>query len=182
MDSTRWERMQALFHEAAALPQSDQHIFLKSACGDDATLVGEVLAMLEEDGREASVLDRGMAQVADKLLDGDASSLSSREFGPYQVIRVLGEGGMGVVMPGFRPPAANVSPVNSEPSHSLIIPRSRTSTTPMHCWMAPHGLSWNTWKVCRSRTIATSTTAPSENDSSCFVQFAKQSSMLMDMR
>ena len=86
MDSSRWERIQALFHEAAALPQAEQHAFLRSACSDDISLMTDVLAMLEEDGRETSVLDRGMAQVANRLLDGNASSLAAREFGPYRVL------------------------------------------------------------------------------------------------
>ena len=97
MDSSRWERIQAVFHEAAALPQAEQHAFLRSACSDDISLMTDVLAMLEEDGRETSVLDRGMAQLANHLLDENASSLAAREFGPYRVLRVLGEGGMGVV-------------------------------------------------------------------------------------
>lgn len=97
MDSSRWERIQVLFHDAADLPEAEQHAFLASACSDDTSLMTDVLAMLEEDGRQASVLDRGMAQVANHLLDANTSSLAAREFGPYRVMRVLGEGGMGVV-------------------------------------------------------------------------------------
>ena len=97
MDSSRWERIQALFHEAADLPEPEQHAFLRSACGDDISLITDVLAMLEEDGHQTSVLDRGIAQVANHLLDENRSSVAAREFGPYRVLRVLGEGGMGVV-------------------------------------------------------------------------------------
>jgi eukaryotic-like serine/threonine-protein kinase len=97
MDSSRWERIQALFHEAADLPEPEQHAFLRSACGDDISLITDVLAMLEEDGHQTSVLDRGIAQVANHLLDENTSSVAAREFGPYRVLRVLGEGGMGVV-------------------------------------------------------------------------------------
>ena len=97
MDSTRWERMQALFHQTADLPHGEQQAFLKSACGGDAQLMADVMAMLDADAREASVLDSSVAQVANQVLGEDSPPLAYREFGPYRVIRVLGEGGMGVV-------------------------------------------------------------------------------------
>jgi len=98
MDSMRWERIQTLFHGAADLPLPDQRVFLSSACGGDATLMADVLALLEEDARGASLLDRGMAEVAHQMLDTAASpSFASQQFGKYRVQRALGEGGMGVV-------------------------------------------------------------------------------------
>jgi eukaryotic-like serine/threonine-protein kinase len=98
MDSTRWEQIQTLFHEAAARPAPEQLAFLQSACGDDQALLAEVMALLEEDSRGASLLDRGVAHVAYQMV-GDAvhASIRTKQFGPYRIKEILGEGGMGVV-------------------------------------------------------------------------------------
>ena len=53
MDSHRWEKVQALFHDAADLPKDAQQDFLKAACGDDVALLADISAMLEEDARGA---------------------------------------------------------------------------------------------------------------------------------
>ena len=95
MDSARWERVQALFHDAVDLPPDERLAFLRTACGADATLMSEVLAAIAEDERGSSLLDRGLAQTADRILGNDAAAL--REIGPYRIVRVVGEGGMGVV-------------------------------------------------------------------------------------
>lgn len=98
MDSTRWERIQNLFHEVADLPEPEQRVFLKAACGDDDVLVADVLALVEEDARGASFLDRDLAEVAQQVLDEATSTpLPFKEFGPYRIKKALGEGGMGVV-------------------------------------------------------------------------------------
>ena len=51
--------------------------------------------MLEEDARGASILDRGVAVAAQKALATEIPVL--KEFGGYRIVRLLGEGGMGVV-------------------------------------------------------------------------------------
>ena len=95
MDSARWERVQTLFHDAVDLPPDERLAFLRAACGADATLMSEVLAAIAEDERGSSLLDRGLAQTADRILGNDSAAL--REIGPYRIVRVVGEGGMGVV-------------------------------------------------------------------------------------
>src|SRR6516165_2375738 len=99
IDGTRWERIQVLFHDAADLPEPEQRAYLKAACGNDDGLLADVLALLEEDARGGpSMLDHGVAQVAHQVLNGSApASLDFKQFGPYQIRQVLGEGGMGVV-------------------------------------------------------------------------------------
>jgi len=62
MDSTRWQKIQALFHETADLPETEQRSFLERACADDPSLIREVLILLEEDARGASMLDADVAQ------------------------------------------------------------------------------------------------------------------------
>ena len=96
MDSARWQRIQSVFHDAADLPRSEQGTFVKAACEDDDQLALEVLAMLQEDAENDSLLDRGIANVAKRTLAAP-DSLVSREFGPYRILKLLGEGGMGAV-------------------------------------------------------------------------------------
>ena len=98
MDSARWQKIQTLFHKAADIPETEQRTFLESECADDPALICEVMALLEEDARGASMLDAGIAEVAHQVLsDPAAASLPFKEFGPYRIQRALGEGGMGVV-------------------------------------------------------------------------------------
>src|ERR1700679_3086579 len=98
MDSARWQQVQSLFHPAADLPPDEQRNFLASRCADDPALVSEVLNLLAEDSRGGSMLDRDVAHLAHQVLhDPSSSDPPFKEFGPYRILRTLGEGGMGVV-------------------------------------------------------------------------------------
>src|SRR5450755_1822286 len=98
MDSARWTQIQSLFHDAADLPKAEQRNFLAAKCGSDDVLLADVLAILEEDARSSSLLDRDVAHVADQILnDKSPQPASFQEFGHYKIKHVLGEGGMGVV-------------------------------------------------------------------------------------
>ncbi|WP_321475552.1 serine/threonine-protein kinase [uncultured Paludibaculum sp.] len=94
MDSARLEQIQNLFHETADLPEAERVPYLQSACAGDMELFQEVLSLLEEDARPSSLLDQPISNVADQLL---ADPAQPRQFGPYRVTSLLGEGGMGVV-------------------------------------------------------------------------------------
>ncbi len=96
MNSERWTRIQALFNGAVDLPRADQQGFLDRECAGDVTLMREVLSMIDEDAKGASMLDRDVGQVASQVLDA-GHSFPFRQVGPYSILRMLGEGGMGVV-------------------------------------------------------------------------------------
>ena len=98
MDRARWDRIQKLFHDAADVPQDEQRVFLEAACGGDEELVVEVLNMLDQDANGHSLLDRNIADIAQETLaNAIPASLILKEFGPYRIMKLLGEGGMGVV-------------------------------------------------------------------------------------
>src|ERR1700682_2316246 len=98
MDSTRWQRVQSLFHEAVDLTEDERRGFLETQCRDDVALVSEVLILLQEDARGGSLLDRNVAQIAHQVLsDPSSASPPFQEFGPYRIHKALGEGVMGMV-------------------------------------------------------------------------------------
>lgn len=97
MDSTRWHRIQDIFHDAADLSPAERKAFVEAACGNDEELVVEVLAMLDQDASGHSLLDCNIADIAQETLAQSPASLILKQVGPYRIIRLLGEGGMGVV-------------------------------------------------------------------------------------
>ena len=97
MDATRLKQIQNLFLEVVELPEAERDAFLQSACHGDDALRSEVVSMLQEDAAGGSLLDGDLALVARDLLTEDPGLHQPREFGPYRLIRLLGEGGMGVV-------------------------------------------------------------------------------------
>jgi len=98
MDAARWERIQALFHDVADLPEPAQRASLETQCREDPALMTEVLGLLQEDARGDSLLDRDAAYVAGQVLDeGIPPALLDQHFGPYRMTQMLGQGGMGVV-------------------------------------------------------------------------------------
>jgi serine/threonine-protein kinase len=110
MDSARWELVQALFHQVADLPAVEQRQALALACAGDAALLAEVMELLQADAGADSLLDRDVARIAHDMI-GAGPPLPTQPFGPYRVIRMLGEGGMGVVYLGQRDDLGSVAAI-----------------------------------------------------------------------
>ncbi|HEU0142754.1 MAG TPA: serine/threonine-protein kinase, partial [Bryobacteraceae bacterium] len=99
MDASRWERIQSLFHKVSDLQDPrEQAAILRAECGDDGSLIDEVLAMLAADRKASGLLDASVGHLAEQVLgDPVIPPAAYKEIGPYRIQRVLGEGGMGTV-------------------------------------------------------------------------------------
>jgi eukaryotic-like serine/threonine-protein kinase len=96
MDEARWARVDAIFHEAAALPIDERAAFVEAACADDDEVRREVASLLKYEAVAETFL--GVAALPHGLEPGDPPSPGVPErIGRYTVRSRLGEGGMGVV-------------------------------------------------------------------------------------
>ena len=113
MTPERWRQIEQLFH--SALEQAPEHrsAFLNQACGEDADLRGRVEQLLSQPSSSAALLDRSLWESAAEQMTRTIIT-SGAQLGPYKVIGILGEGGMGRVYRGLdtrldRPVAIKVS-------------------------------------------------------------------------
>ena len=99
MDRDRWERLNALFHQALERDPADRDAFLGEACVGDPALAAEVQALVAAHAG-ASVFDRPAYEADPDLPHDDGRTLVGHRLGPYQITSLLGRGGMGVVYLG----------------------------------------------------------------------------------
>ena len=104
-DQERWRQVAELLDQVLELPRNEVTPFLDRACDVDPELRAEVQAYLEAEEQADDFLDVPAVQRAAGLLEeaGDPED-TTRPFGfegchlgPYQVLRQIGGGGMGVV-------------------------------------------------------------------------------------
>jgi serine/threonine protein kinase len=97
----RWREVNALFHDALAVPASERADFLSQAESRDPELTAEVRSLLSRHESSRGFLEQpAWAVAADLILDPndlDRGSMVGRQLGAYRILREVGRGGMGVV-------------------------------------------------------------------------------------
>ena len=87
------EHVAALFEAAVSLDPAQRPAFLDRACGDDGSLRQEVEELLSADAAAGSFLRHPVFD----LPTADDSHASQRTIGPYHLLELIGQGGMGEV-------------------------------------------------------------------------------------
>lgn len=109
MDPRRFARIKELVLRARSLPTGERIAFVRAEAAADPALAEEVLALLEQDVRPARIVEEGAVPVAAEAPHHPES------VGPYRIVDVLGEGGMGVV---YR--AVQEEPIRREVALKLV--------------------------------------------------------------
>src|ERR1700730_3712871 len=98
MTSDRWQRIEQLYHSALELGGNQRAAFLREACAGDDALRQEVESLLAQENGAQGFLEAPELELAAKIFgDDQGPSLVGRQVGPYQVVSLLGAGGMGEV-------------------------------------------------------------------------------------
>ena len=99
MTPERWQRVEEIFHAAAALDTGARASYVATACGDDLPLRREVESLLEGRRRPVAILDElppGRAALC-LLAAACGEEIVGRKVGRYRVLAPLGAGGMAEV-------------------------------------------------------------------------------------
>ncbi|MDT7687446.1 MAG: eukaryotic-like serine/threonine-protein kinase [Acidobacteriota bacterium] len=98
MTPERYQRVKELFHSALERMPEERPAFLAEACGDDKALLAKVEALVAADEQPGSFMDAPAYAVATEMLtENSTGALVGQSIIHYQVLALLGSGGMGDV-------------------------------------------------------------------------------------
>jgi predicted ATPase/serine/threonine protein kinase len=96
MNPERHARIGDLFHAALEQPPAERSAFLERACGDDVELRQEVESLLAAHDRAGDFVATPAMKIVAELMAQEGGSLTGR-IGAYDVLSLIGRGGMGEV-------------------------------------------------------------------------------------
>ena len=97
MTSDRWERITEIHDAALEVGEDERPSFLEHACQGDEELRREVESLLSYALQAQKFINRPALQLTAEKLATEPPSLVGWKLGPYQILGVLGAGGMGEV-------------------------------------------------------------------------------------
>jgi eukaryotic-like serine/threonine-protein kinase len=98
MTPERWQQVKQILQSALERNATERSAFLAQACADDPVLRSEVESLLRSSEDAESFMETPAVQSAAKSLAGDQTKLLiGQRINHYQIVSLLGEGGMGEV-------------------------------------------------------------------------------------
>jgi len=95
--SSEWAEINELFHRALERPLVERDAFVRSAAGGRPAIVKEVLSLLSSHERAETFIEQPAVNADALMAAAGADPLVGQRLGQYQIRRLLGEGGMGIV-------------------------------------------------------------------------------------
>jgi serine/threonine protein kinase len=91
----RWQQVKAVLEQALDLAPEQRKGFLDDACQDDQALRQEVDSLLQEENEDADGPLQSPVNVSMKDVAREAECWAGHRIGSYEIIELIGEGGMG---------------------------------------------------------------------------------------
>jgi len=94
----RWQRVKDVFSAACELDASERNRYLDETCAGDAALRAEVVSLLDAHNQTDAVIDRPAAAYVGggEVFAGSDRRIGQR-IGAYEIVALIGHGGMGEV-------------------------------------------------------------------------------------
>jgi eukaryotic-like serine/threonine-protein kinase len=103
MTPERWDQINRIYHSAVEVDSDKRAVFLKEACNGDDALFQELESLLVSHEQAGAFIEQPVfATGIEWLADEDSTSAAGRRIGNYEVIRLIGTGGMGSVYLALR--------------------------------------------------------------------------------
>lgn len=99
MENERWQRIKTLLYEAIELPPEKRSQFLDHACDGDTAMHAELEALLDAHVEGAGFMNSPPSLLNDLpgIFSSEYNEGSEKIVGPYRLLNLLGQGGMGEV-------------------------------------------------------------------------------------
>jgi len=97
MLAERWQEITRVYNEALARDIETRAAFLGQVCAGDEVLRREVELLLAQAASAEAVLAESPADVSAQMVNPAISLMTGRRLGSYDLVALLGRGGMGEV-------------------------------------------------------------------------------------
>jgi predicted Ser/Thr protein kinase len=115
-----------LYHAALTLGDDQRQTYLTEACGQDVELRREVESLLAHASRASGFLETSALELTGRALAGrQPPSLIRRRLGEYEIVSLIGAGGMGEVYLARDTRLARDVAIKSLPAHVAADPEAR---------------------------------------------------------
>src|SRR5919106_1259232 len=98
MTPERWQQLKQIFQSALERNPAERSAFLSRACADDPALRSEVESLIASHDQAGDSIEAMAAEAATEMLGDDrVDPIVGKQIGHYQVLSLIGRGGMGEV-------------------------------------------------------------------------------------